>query len=38
MRLDRGEVDETLGQDGNFLWVRTPTGEGGWITTISIIG
>jgi hypothetical protein len=38
MRLDRGDEAEILGQEGNFLWVRTPTGEVGWIPTISIIG
>jgi hypothetical protein len=38
MRLDRGDEVEILGQDGNFLRVRTPTGEVGWIPTISIIG
>jgi hypothetical protein len=38
MRLDRGDEIEVLGQEGNFLWVRTPTGEVGWIPKISIIG
>jgi hypothetical protein len=38
MRLDRGDEIEILGQEGNYLQVRTPTGEVGWIPSLSIIG
>ena len=38
MRLDRGDEIEILGQEGNYLQVRVPTGEVGWIPSLSIIG
>jgi len=38
MRLDRGDEIEILGQEGNYLQVRTPTGAIGWIPSLSIIG
>ena len=38
LRLDRGDEIEILGQEGSFIQVRTPTGEIGWIPSISIIG
>lgn len=38
MRLDRGDEIEILGQEGNYLQVRTPTDVVGWIPSLSIIG
>jgi hypothetical protein len=38
MRLDRGDEIEIVGQELSFLQVRTPTGEIGWIPSVSIIG
>jgi hypothetical protein len=36
MRLDRGDEVEVLGHHGIVLWVRTPTGDVGWIPEASI--
>jgi hypothetical protein len=38
MRLDRGDEIEILRQEGTFIQVRTPTGEIGWIPSITIFG
>lgn len=38
MRLDRGDEIEIVGQEGTFIQVRTPTGEIGWIPSVTIIG
>ena len=35
-RLDVGDEVEILGQHGTLLWIRTPTGDVGWIPSTSI--
>ncbi|HEX3428401.1 MAG TPA: hypothetical protein VHS36_06305 [Candidatus Limnocylindrales bacterium] len=38
MRLDLGDEVEVLAHHGAYLWVRTPTGEVGWIADTAMPG